>query len=198
MPLASALARRESSIDFSPDNKRVVFTANRTGAVGAQLQVDGSLKLFLFELDIATQKIRERKAAARYVRFAPGGKKLLLTNQSVEQILSSTQQLIIADAGLTRFETIAKDCFAPAIAFSPEQCAFPGWIDDQRLFYFTERLVYGMAGRALAPSPPALRPTVGPNCSETRLPVRLLRHYLATKADNDVAVTLLPAKVPLA
>jgi hypothetical protein len=26
---------------------------------------------------------------------------------------------------------------------------FPGWLDDERLFYFSERMVFGSTGRAL-------------------------------------------------
>jgi dipeptidyl aminopeptidase/acylaminoacyl peptidase len=147
--LAAAIGRNESCLDLSPDNETVAFTADKAGAAGAQLVPGKSSQTYLFELEIATGKIRESKTPAKFVRYSPGGKKLLVTNQPLEFLLSNKQQLVVVSSGLTKFDAIAKDAYTPAIAVGLDYVALPGWIDDDHLFYFTERMVYGTTGKAL-------------------------------------------------
>jgi dipeptidyl aminopeptidase/acylaminoacyl peptidase len=148
-PLAGVLTRKESSLDLSPDNRKAILSAYRAGAVGAQLKADGSLRTYLFELDIGGRTVRNLSTEAIYVRYSPSGKKVVLTRRSARDFLGTRLELVVADAGLTDFKPIAADSYAPVFSLGMESECFPGWMDDQRLFYFSERMVFGQSGKAL-------------------------------------------------
>jgi dipeptidyl aminopeptidase/acylaminoacyl peptidase len=147
--LAALLARKESTLDLSPDNRKILFSANQAGPAGSQLTPDEERRTNLFELDVAGREVRSLSTQAGYVRYSPGGKKVLLTRRSENHSLGTSQELVVADAALGSFKAIASDSFTPIISFSMDAECFPGWLDEERLFYFTERMVFGLDGKAL-------------------------------------------------
>ena len=148
-PLAAVLAEKTSSLDLSPDNRKVLFSAGAAGKVGTQLAPDKDLRTHLFEVDLAGGEVRSVQTQAIHVRYSPGGKKVLLTRRAERAFLGTTLELVVADAGLTSLKTIASDTFGQFISLGLEHERLPGWLDDDRLFYFTERMVFGAAGKAL-------------------------------------------------
>jgi hypothetical protein len=148
-PLAAVLARQESVLDLTPDNRKAIFSADGAGPVGTHPTADGSLRTHLFELDLVGRNVRSLPTRASYVRYSPGGKKVLLTRPSEREILGTRHELVVADAGLADFKPIASDSFAPVLSLGIDHESFPGWLDDERLFYFTERRVFGLSGTAL-------------------------------------------------
>jgi hypothetical protein len=54
----------------------------------------------------------------------------------------------VGDAGMTTAKPIASDV-DDAFTIGDEQKYFPGWVDEDTLYYFTRRNVYGTAGSAV-------------------------------------------------
>lgn len=148
-PLARVLLGEKFHIDLSHDNHSVALCAFDAGPPGTEFEVDDFPPQRLLLLDLATGQIRKPDRNAAYAFYSPDGKSLLVGSPPFSGTLSRGTKLILTDADGEHPEILADDLYVTVLAGGAGQ-VYPGWIDDRRLFYFSERLVYGRAGRSLS------------------------------------------------
>ncbi|MCI0377497.1 MAG: hypothetical protein L0215_07820 [Gemmataceae bacterium] len=151
-PLAAAVTSREGCMELSPDNKTVLFGANQAGEAGALVDDEKNFDPVLFELDVAAKSIRPHGGKVSFICYSPNGKKILLLRKveaNLFDLALDRLEIVIADAELKNLRSIAADAHRPIITIGAEGLSFPGWIDDATVFYFIERRVFGIDGRAL-------------------------------------------------
>ncbi len=146
-PLATAAVSQQFFLDLAPDNKKALFTALRAGKPGTDQEKGKDYAMKLFEVDLASGELRAIDKQARYAIYSPDGKQVLLGTPP-DGFNFDTLKLEVADAGLSKFTTVATDAHMP-IALGGEGVVFPGWINDRTVFYFVNKAVYGTEGKAM-------------------------------------------------
>jgi hypothetical protein len=146
-PLAAAVVTQTFFFDLSPDGKKALFTAYATDKPGTDLTKTKEFGTRLFELDVAAGTVRKIDKEASYAIYSRDGKQVLL-GTAPEGFGLDSVKLEVADAGLTKFTTVAPDAYKKALDFGGGT-TFPGWLDDKTVFYFVQRSVYGTEGKSL-------------------------------------------------
>jgi hypothetical protein len=146
MPLVGAAVSQSFFLDLSPDGKKALFTAFAADKPGSDLTKTKEFGTHLFELDVAAGTARKIAKDASYAIYSRDGKQVLLGTPP-EGFSFETLKLEVADAGLTKFTTVAGDAYKPLAIGGG--ATFPGWLDDKTVFYFVQREVYGTEGKAI-------------------------------------------------
>jgi dipeptidyl aminopeptidase/acylaminoacyl peptidase len=147
MPLAAAAVSQSSFLDLSPDNKKALFTAFEADKPGTDLTKTKEGRAKLYELDVTAGTVRKIDKEASYAIYSPDGKNVLLGTPP-EGFSFESLKLEVADAGLTKFTTVAPDVFMP-LALGGEGTTYPGWVDDKTVFFFVRKAVYGTEGKSM-------------------------------------------------
>lgn len=150
-PLANVIADNITwSLDLSPDNSRVLFTAMKAAPADEKIAApkeNEERKTLLFDLNLADKKLRPTGIQAQLVRFSPTGKRVLLTNPGegygLEEMVIS-----IASAGLTDVTPVEKKAYNPMIYYGGG-LNLPNFIDDQTIWYLQKKMIFGTAGTAV-------------------------------------------------
>src|SRR5262249_24898046 len=130
-------------------NKKAIFVALRADKVGTDLDKGANYDTKLFELDVAGGTVRAIDKKASYAVYSPDGKQVILGMPS-EGFNLDTLNLVIADAELGKFTTIATDAYTPFMSITGEGKTFAGWLNEKTVFYFVQKRVYGSEGKALS------------------------------------------------
>jgi hypothetical protein len=149
-PLAWAYGGSGELTAVSPDRKKVLFTALSASVGDAKPDTKATEKQ-LFELDVAGPKLRKIDRLDRKVdsaRYSPSGKKVLMVAEPKDAFFTEKRDLLVADADMQEFKTIARDAYTPLVKLGDNAC-FPGWIGDETIYYFSKVSVYGTTGHAL-------------------------------------------------
>jgi hypothetical protein len=144
--LAVAAVPQSFFFDLSPDGSKALFTAHATDKPGSDLSKTKEFGTKLFELDVNAGTTRKIAKDATYAIYSRDGKQVLLGTPP-EGFSFDTLKLEVADAGLTKFTTVAPDAFKPMAMGGG--ATFPGWLDDKTIFYFVQRAVYGTEGKSV-------------------------------------------------
>ncbi len=145
-PLAAAVVPQTFFLDLAPDGKKALFTAYEADKPGAELGKSKEFDTRLFELDVAAGGLRTIDKKASFAIYSRDGKQVLLGTPP-EGFSFETVKLEVADAGLTKFTTVAGDAYK-AMSLGGG-ATFPSWLDDKTVFYFVQRAVYGTEGKSL-------------------------------------------------
>jgi hypothetical protein len=149
-PLAWAYGGSGELTAVSPDRKKVLFTALSASGGDAKPDTKATEKQ-LFELDVAGPRLRKIDKLDRKLdsaRYSPNGKKVLLVAEPKDAFFTEKRDLLVADAEMQEFKTIARDAYTPLVTLGDNAC-FPGWIGDETIYYFSKVSVYGTTGHAL-------------------------------------------------
>jgi hypothetical protein len=145
-PLVTAAVSQSFFLDLSPDGGKALFTAYATDKPGSDLTKTKEFGTKLFELDVAAGTTRKIAKEASYAIYSRDGKQVLLGTPP-EGFSFDTLKLEVADAGLTKFTTVANDAYKPLALGGGT--TFPGWLDDKTAFYFVQKAVYGTEGKSV-------------------------------------------------
>lgn len=146
-PKAAVICNQQFAFDLSPDGKKAVFTAYAAGKTGTKLTKDDSSNEQLYELTLATGATKNLEIQPKYAFYSPSGKSLLL-GMPTEGFSFGTVDLTIADANdVTNTTKLAEAAFP--LALGGEGTVHAGWINDQSVYYFVERKVYGTAAKSM-------------------------------------------------
>jgi hypothetical protein len=143
-PVVQVLTGQECHLDLSPDGRIATVCAADVGEAGVELHPEEFPRTKLFRVNLETKQIEKVGPEASYAIFSPDGKSLLVGGRGTDELDAFT--LRTADAELTKFVEIATGVYPPPSLASG---AYPGWIDNEQVFYFAERAVYGTQGKAL-------------------------------------------------
>jgi hypothetical protein len=149
VPLTTALINNEAFFDLSPDNKKVVFTALRADKPGAKLSEEKEYTMHVFDLDVASTTPRKTERSAKFAIYSPDGKHILLGSPPMG-FSFDTLTLEITDVNLKAESVAATDAYTKFLSLGGEGMTYPGWVDNNTVFYFIERSVYGTNGKALS------------------------------------------------
>lgn len=146
--LASAVVEQQFYFDLSPDNKQVSFIAYSAGKGGATLPEPESFEKTLFQLDVAGGKLTETKKAASYAIYSPDGKSLLMGVPAGGFSFDSVVLEVASAADPKTGVTVAKKVYKP-ISFGTSAGTFPGWADNDTVYYFVQKEVYGSEAKSV-------------------------------------------------
>ncbi len=139
-PLASVLGGEKVFIDISPDGGKVLFTAIKAAKAGEKVPPESDDKPQLHELDIKSGAVRAVKEDVAYAIYSPKGTKVLVGAASEQD---GTIKLAVGDAALKKFETVATDAAKGAGGTGGSNDIYPGWFDDDSVYYIAVRTVFG-------------------------------------------------------
>lgn len=142
----TVVANTSSTMDLSKDNTKLLFTA--TSLVPSQ-QTYGKLRLFEYDFKTTVTKVTDKEAS--FARYSPDGSRVLIVTPPPESGLAafSKAAVMVGDASLDKFETVATEAYHEEYgSLRPEWVSVPGWISNDRVFYFVERRVFGSQGTA--------------------------------------------------
>jgi hypothetical protein len=151
-PLASACVDSHAFMAVAPDGKNAIFTAFLAGPAGAKLDIPKYPTVGVYQFDFANAKVSRLDKLDRkieYARYSPSGKKVLLVAEQKDTFLSEKRDLIVADTALQDLKTVATNSHMPLVRIGGEDLNFPGWLDEDNLFYFSKISVYGVTGHAI-------------------------------------------------
>ncbi|MCA9056663.1 MAG: hypothetical protein KDA75_22700, partial [Planctomycetaceae bacterium] len=144
----ASFAREEPyHLDVSPDGTQALLCS--TAAVRPE-QVLPAAEIptsQLYVVDLRTGELHETGRTAHVALYSPDGRSVLIGRRGADGSAPEDGQLLVGSADLTDLRTIARD--ASLSDPSSGMTVSPGWIDDERLFYFNERSVYGSSSKAL-------------------------------------------------
>eukprot|EP00913_Durusdinium_trenchii_P028405 g26633.t1 len=146
--LAAVKTGSQHYFDLSPDNSKVLFTALQAGKANTRLAESKNSDEKLFELDVTTGNVRNINKSAEYAMYSPDGKQVLIGTEADGFSLGHLK-LQIADAGLRNFRTVVLKVHK-SFSLAGSGTVYPGWIGNQKLYYFVQRAVYGTEGKALS------------------------------------------------
>lgn len=139
-PLVSVLLGQSYDLDLSADGRRALLCALDVGPLQHLFPGESESLQQLFRIDLAGGGLTRTERPAAFARYSPGGQAVLLGGFPV-----SGPELWTADAELTAYHRVADDLYqGGGIGAGGE--AFPGWLDDDRLYYLAARAVYGVDG----------------------------------------------------
>lgn len=141
--LATAVVPDNFTADLSPDESHIVFVAYACGAPGAKLP-DPDYATHLCELDVTKGTVRQLDTHADYAFYSPDGAHVLVGGGG--SFASDVGDLLVADAGLNTFTTLAQDATR---SVSGSEAFFPGWVDSGRVYYFAQKVTWGGTGKAV-------------------------------------------------
>ncbi|MCI0377498.1 MAG: hypothetical protein L0215_07825 [Gemmataceae bacterium] len=145
-PLASVVGSQQLFLDLAPDNERFLITADAVAPPGeAARPAEGFGFRKLFEVNVANSKVRAVGKDAFLARYSPSGKRILFTAPR-QDFSANSVELIIANDAWTDFTPLAHDAAESLGAFG---YPIPGWLDEESVFYLSERLAYGAGGKSL-------------------------------------------------
>src|SRR5262249_374971 len=58
-------------------------------------------------------------------------------------------EIVVADSGGKNMASVTKRAHSPFASITPDGTTLPGWLDDDNVYYFTEKLVYGDKARVM-------------------------------------------------
>jgi len=143
-PLAAAITNQRLCLELSPDNKAILFTAIVAGKPGEKLVLpeDPFPSVKLYEWKAGEQGSRVFNDKAQFARYSPSGKHVLLAEHPVLQ----SAQITVADATGKETATVATD----GVLNHGGDLTLPGWLDDNTIYYFADRSVYGSGGNSFS------------------------------------------------
>ncbi|MEX0715044.1 MAG: hypothetical protein WD066_00575 [Planctomycetaceae bacterium] len=145
-PLAAVLTERGGHFDLSPDGKKALFVALAADKPGTKLENPEEGKMTLFELDIAGTTPRKTEHTVASATYSPNGTKVLL-GPSSELFSFEPTRIQVYAADLSRKLGEIQGEIPAGSGF--EGAVLPGWIDDDNVFYFVKRKIYGTQQEAL-------------------------------------------------
>jgi hypothetical protein len=148
-PVVRLLVGECGHLDVSADGRQASLCVFAVGPRDSEFTVADFPPQRLFLVDLTTGATRPTDQAARYALFSPDGQSLLVGLPPPNGTLARGTKLLVTDAKGDHPQVLADDLFV-AEPIGGESQVYPGWIDDQRVYYFSERLVYGRTGRALS------------------------------------------------
>ena len=147
-PICAAAADKSLHFDLSPDGKTIVFTGFAAGKVGTDLTKSETYTKKLFQVTVATGEVLATDKSAEFAIFSPDGKHLALGTEP-EGFSLDRVKLEIAKAGKYDETTIVAPESYKGLALGGGGGMFPGWINNDTLFYFDQRAVYGTEAKSV-------------------------------------------------
>jgi Tol biopolymer transport system component len=148
-PIAKLMAGDDYHLDVSRDGRAAAVCALDVAAIDQEVTRGETPLPRVFELDLKTLAIRKLGPNGCCAKYSPSGKRLLVSGipESGTEYQPAPLQVVETESGQST--TIATDGLHASAALDGLQ-AYPGWIDDERVFYFAERSVYGVNGVSLS------------------------------------------------
>ena len=144
-PLAAVLGEKKVFFDLSPDGGKALFTARKADKAGAKVPEKTEDDPKLHELNIATGAVRAVKEDVIYAIYSPKGTKVLVGGEGEGDGLT----LEVGDASLAKVVTVAEDAVKSAGEAMNSVDIYPGWVNDETVYYIASKPVYGTAGKNL-------------------------------------------------
>lgn len=148
-PVARVVSGEGSQFDVAPDSQSAAVCAFAIGPPGEALAEPERPRHRLHIVDLSSGVASTTAVEAACAIYSPDGESMLIAEFPYSGTLTRGTQLLIAAADGGSPRVIAKDAHVGS-PLGGDTPIYPGWIDRDRLFYFSERRVYGTSGRGLA------------------------------------------------
>ena len=146
-PKIAIIGPQDFAFDTTPDGNTAVITAAKTGKVGVKMTLGESYDYSLFQLNLKSGDAKNLEIKPKYAFYSPNGKSLLLGLDASGFNMTSAS-LEVANASDVSERTVIGEVAFP-LAFGGEGKVLAGWINDEKIYYFVERKVYGTTGKSM-------------------------------------------------
>ena len=146
-PLARIVAGEVYQLDVAPNGMQALICVYEAGPAGSDVPVADRPRSQLYLVDLPTGALTATGRSADVAVYSPNGKSVVVGQRGADGSAPEDAHLLIGSANLQDLRIATMD--AALSDPSSGLPAYPGWIDNQRLFYFSERSVYGNSGKSL-------------------------------------------------
>ncbi len=134
-------------LDVSPDGSKLLFTAtNYAPGENAELRIDEDAEPRAYLVNIDTGEGTAGPDGVKYAIWSPDGRHILSGSDEDDGTLT----IKVHNASLGDATEIATDAAAGiGGGFGPATDIYPGWVDNDTIYYLARKSVYGTAGKNL-------------------------------------------------
>ncbi|MDB5392071.1 MAG: hypothetical protein JWM11_7717 [Planctomycetaceae bacterium] len=147
-PICSAVADKSFYFDLSPDGKTVIIAGHAAGKVGTDLSQKEAFDKKLFQISVATGEVKETNKKAEFAIFSPDGKRLAIGTEP-EGFTLDRVNVEICELGKLDESLLVAESYK-GLALGGGGGMFPGWIDNESLYYFDQKAVYGTEAKSVS------------------------------------------------
>lgn len=141
-PLVKVLAADLNHLDVSRDGQTAAICALDVAPLDQDLQRRDPPLPQVHLVELNTRAIRRVETYACFSAFSPSGKRLLVCGLAEGGSGVQPAALEVVDVPSGESVVITENA-VPAATPEGDFQAYPGWIDEERIYYFTERAIYG-------------------------------------------------------